>query len=1079
MTAAVPGQLSPEDLCRLLEVDFTGEQLAAASAPLEPCVVVAGAGSGKTSVMAARVVWLVATGQVRPDQVLGLTFTNKAAGELAGRINDALRRAGLTPEPMADSAGEGTLAAGTYLEPGVSTYHAYAQRLVVEHGLRIGVEPRSRLLVDATRFQLAARVLRDAKGPIRHVTRPMRMLIGDLVTLESELAEHLVSTEAVRDHDRKLIEIIDADDEAKPEVRKITTVARQRLEMLDLVDGFRARKRSLDLIDFADQVALGARLASECPAVGAIERDRYRVVLLDEYQDTSVGQRCLLSGLFGGGHPVTAVGDPCQAIYGWRGASVGNLDRFPSDFPTSAGRPAAVRLLSVNQRSGGLLLRLANAVAATLRKVHRIAELQPRADRAEAGDTIVALHHTYADEMAWMAGRVRAAVDAGTPPGEVAVLVRVRSDYPAVYAALLAEGLPVEVVGLGGLLSLPEVADLVAVLSVLDDPTSNAELVRLLTGPRWRIGPRDLVTLGRRAQELVRETSGSSPAGGTGPVVEPSMLDEDDSALEDAVAGIDPCDVVALADALDRPGRGPWSAEALERLTAMGRELRELRGHLGQPLLDVLHRVITATDLDVELAASSGAVQARRRESLAAFLDVAADFVDLDGEASLTSFLAYLRAAALYERGLDTISPSGADAVQVLTAHKAKGLEWDVVVVPDLVKSVFPGDRLRDQWTTSAWVLPYRLRGDAADMPACADWTKDGLVAFEKDCREHLEREERRLGYVAFTRARHTMIGSGHWWGPTQKKPRGPSPFLEELRQHCVAGHGVMAGWSDQPAEGGGNPALQQAVRLDWPLALEPTALRLREEAAAAVRADLAALAAGVPLPDVADLSHGECRLLADLDADAELLLQEDRAADVPVVREVTLPATLSASQLVRLHEDPAALARALARPLPYRPVPQARRGTRFHAWVEAEFGQRPLLDLDELPGAEDDGLGTDAELVALQRAFEGSAYAARQPFQLEAPFELSLAGRLVRGRIDAVYDLGDGRWEVVDWKTGKEPAHPLQLAIYRLAWAGLRACDLTDVVATFFYVRTGEISRPADLPDADALGRLLTGDGG
>ena len=1060
MTAVPLTEPAPADLRRLLGIDFTDEQIAAATAALEPVGVVAGAGSGKTSVMAARVVWLVATGQVRPDQVLGLTFTNKAAGELAARISDVLRRAGLVPEPAGERPGDRT-AEPAYLEPTVSTYHAYAQRLVLEHGLRIGVEPRSRLLVDATRFQLAARILREARGPIQHLTRPLRMLVGDLVALEGELSEHLVTTEEVREHDRKLIETIEADPTAGGVLRKVARVARQRLEMLDLVDAFRVRKRHLDLIDFADQVALGARLAAECPEVGAIERDRFRVVLLDEYQDTSVGQRSMLSGLFGGGHPVTAVGDPCQAIYGWRGASVANLDRFPGDFPTSAGRPAAVLPLSVNQRSGGLLLRLANAVASSLRKVHGVIELRPRADRADLGRTVVALHETYDGEMAWLARQVRAAVDAGTPPGKVAVLVRVRSDFPAVHAALVAEGLPVEVVGLGGLLSLPEVADVVAVLSVLDDPTSNAELVRLLTGPRWRIGPRDLVTLGRRAAELVR----GDPAVGSG---------DDDSALEEAVAGIDPCDLVSLADAVERPGRGPWSQEAVQRLTALGSELRELRRHLDQPLLDILHRVTATTGLEIELAASPDAVSARRRESIAAFLDVAADFVDLDGEASVTSFLAYLRAAVEHERGLDTISPSGADAVQVLTAHKAKGLEWDVVVVPDLVRTVFPATTVRDRWTTSAWVLPYPCRGDARDMPSCAEWTKDGLAAFDDQCREHQEREERRLGYVAFTRARKVVIASGHWWGSTQKKPRGPSPFLDELRRHCEAGHGVVDRWAAEPPGGAANPVLASRACLDWPVPLDPEASRLRQEAAAEVAA---AMAAGSAAPYAEEgLTEDERKLLAELDGDTELLLAEDRRGDRAEDRLVPLPATLSASQLVRLHSDPDGLARDLARPMPRRPVPQARRGTRFHAWVESRFGQRPLLDLDDVPGSDDGAVTGDAELVELQRAFERSEYAVRRPFQLEAPFQLALAGRLVRGRIDAVYDLGDGRWEVVDWKTGAEAADPLQLAIYRLAWSRLRSVDPAVVVATFFYVSTGEVVRPADLPDAEALARLLTG---
>lgn len=143
----------------------------------------------------------------------------------------------------------------------------------------------------------------------------------------------------------------------------------------------------------------------------------------------------------------------------------------------------------------------------------------------------------------------------------------------------------------------------------------------------------------------------------------------------------------------------------------------------------------------------------------------------------MTAFLSYLRAAEFYERGLDSTGPSGRDAVQVMTVHKAKGLEWDVVAVPDLVARVFPSDRGSDRWITCSQALPHPLRGDAADLPRVTEWNPKGIDQFKADCRSATELEERRLGYVAFTRARKTLIASGHWWGIEQKLPRGPSIF--------------------------------------------------------------------------------------------------------------------------------------------------------------------------------------------------------------------------------------------------------------------------------------------------------------
>ncbi len=1066
--------MNTDELCRALDKPFTDEQLAAITAPLEPGLIVAGAGSGKTTVMAARVVWLVANGHVAPEEVLGLTFTNKAAAELSSRIRTSLAAAGISTR--ADAG-----------EPVVSTYHSFAGRLVTEHGLRLGVEPRSRLLADATRFQLAARVLRRHRGPVVALTKTLSNLVGDLVALDAELSEHLVTPGQLVAWDQDWTASLDQQIAAWDEVprskghtdklRKWREVSAQRQELAGLVEAYREAKRDLDAVDFGDQVSLGARLAEGVPEVGELERATSRVVLLDEYQDTSVAQRRMLAGLFGSGHPVTAVGDPCQAIYGWRGASVSNLDGFPTHFPCPTGEPAAVHTLSINQRSGGRLLSLANDVAAALRQKHRVVELRAPEHKSALGAVQVALQPSWSEELVWVADQVVAAHEAGTDWREIAVLVRARRDFGDLHAVLVARGIPVEVVGLGGLLQLPEVADVVATLEVIEEPTANAALVRLLTGPRWRLGVRDLAQLGRRGKELLRSgvvdprLDEEDP-----PEVDETDLDVDDTALEEAVAGIDPCDVVALADVLERPGHAGWSPEALQRIRELGAELRDLRRHRDEPLLDLVHRVVETSGLDVELAASPEAVAARRKESLSAFLDVVARFADLDGETSLTSFLAFLRAADEHERGLDSIAPSGSDAVQLMTAHKSKGLEWDVVVCPDLTKKVFPSEGLKDQWPSTAAVLPGPLRGDAQDRPELGrDLTKEVLAAFENDSRDHLDREERRLGYVAFTRARQLLVGSGHWWGPTQKKQRGPSPFLEALRDHALAGHGTVEVWADAPAEDDDNPALRERPSFVWPAPYLPEALQRRRAAADQVRADVQRIAAGEPLEEDAGLLPWERDLLELLDKEARLLLDEEREAR-RAVRTVRLPMTMSASQVMRLQQDPEAFARELARPMPRPPAPAARRGTRFHAWVEALFEERPLLDPDELPGAEDDELGSDTDLLALQEAFLAGPWAARKPFAVEAPFALPLAGRVVRGRIDAVYDLGDGRWQVVDWKTGREAADPVQLAVYRLAWARLVGAPVDAVSGLFLYVRTGKEDCHDDLPGEAELEALLTG---
>lgn len=1142
-----PRLTDPEQLKELLGIPFTPEQTACITAPPAPQVIVAGAGSGKTTVMAARVVWLVGTGQVAPEQVLGLTFTNKAAGELAERVRKALVAAGVTdPDAIDPDDPPG--------EPGISTYHAFAGRLLTEHGLRIGLEPTTRLLADATRYQLAARVLREAPGPYPALTRSFPTLVSDLLALDAELAEHLVRPEQLAEYDTELLRTLETARLSNAELRRIPETAEARRELLTLTRRYREAKRSRDLLDFGDQIALSAELALTRPEVGAILRDAYRVVLLDEYQDTSVAQRLLLSALFGSGpdgaacgHAVTAVGDPCQAIYGWRGASVANLDDFPSHFPHADGTPATRYSLSENRRSGGRLLHLANNLAAPLRAMHEGVEaLRPAPGAERDGLVRCALLRTHTDELAWLADSIAHLVRTGKAPGEIAVLCRTAGDFPEIQAALVARDIPVEVVGLSGLLHLPEVADLVAVCEVLQDPGANAALVRLLTGPRWRIGPRDLALLGRRARLLVHRAAHGD--------------DEDfdpDRRLAEAVEGVDPAEVISLADALDtfldaggqEDDRLPFSAEARVRFARLAAELRELRRSLADPLMDVLHRVLSTTGLEVELSASPQALAARRRETLGNFLDVAARFAAVDGEATLLAFLGFLRTAAQYEKGLDNALPGGENTVKVLTAHKSKGLEWDVVAVPGLVAGQFPSGQSRDAWTTQSQVLPHALRGDRATLPALHALDAKGLKGFKEEMKEHQHTEELRLGYVTFTRPRTLLLGSGHWWGPSQKKPRGPSAFLHALYEHCVAGYGEIEAWEDGPAETEENPALSEAAADHaWPLPLDATALARRRAAADTVLDHLAAVTGeasraeetarpeGPPFPDdepfpedgvfdgdalpdeedpfeedpflddapfpdevpfpgghdgkpplphvpaartpaPARLTPEEARTLASWDRDLDALAGELRRARA-TVRDVLVPASLSATQLLRLADDPDGFARELARPMPRPPQPAARRGTRFHAWVESRFEELPLpmLGPDELPGGDesDADIADERDLAELKKAFERTPYARRTPYRVETPFQITLAGRIVRGRIDAVYRTGD-TYEIVDWKTSRtNTADPLQLAVYRLAWAELHGLALTDVTATFLFVRSGESVRPARLPGRPELERIL-----
>jgi DNA helicase II / ATP-dependent DNA helicase PcrA len=1127
-------RLSARAIARLLgRHEPTDEQVRVIESPLEPALVVAGAGSGKTETMAARVVWLIANKLVQPEQVLGLTFTRKAAGELTQRVQTRLAQLN---RALGEESGEAL--AGLDLDrPTVATYNAYAASLVADHGLRLGVEPSARLLGQAEQWQLASQVVESWDEDLG-TDKAVSTVTGAVVALSDALGEHLVDPVDARDRLTDMAEHLESvplgprQKKRTKDVDKLIGSVAERARFVDLVVEYRRRKRIAEALDFGDQVSFAAQLAREVPMVGAAERARFEVVLLDEYQDTSYAQVELLSGLFGGGHPVTAVGDPHQSIYGWRGASAAGLARFPGRFQRDDGIPAAVHYLSTSWRNDAAVLAAANVVSGPLRSrtgAGTNVEVPPLDLRPEAGDGVVSAHvATTLEEEAeaiaeWVAERWRSGAH---PDGRstAAVLCRARAQFPTIEVALRRRGLPVEVVGLGGLLSTPEVVDVVALLQAAHDPSRGDSLLRLLTGPRLNLGAADLHALGSWAADLARldDPRRAAAAATAGDETE----DDDPRVVEGDVS-----DHRSIVDALDdlppvgepaRDGR-VLSADAHRRLAALARLLRDLRGLTYLSLPELVVQAERALGLDVEAATAlalagagvGGAVSDRGREHLDAFRDVAASFAQSSDTATLGAFLAWLGVAGERERGLDMpVHEPDPDAVQVITAHAAKGLEWDAVAVAGLADGAFPtwdrGSRSGESssgWLSDLGELPYHLRGDADDLPSFA-WqhasdTKD-LVAlrdeFKLECGEHRLAEERRLAYVAFTRARRELFLTASWWG-TANRPRGISPFLAELADAGLVATDLWAPMPDADAE---NPRNAEELTAVWPApdqrpdgTGQPGAVAQQQRTARDVLRATAALVdeaaeerlvalAAMRLP--ADALTAPQGVLTDaaghdlVDLARMLLAERNRHAD----REVAFPAHVSASGLVRLAADRDAFALQLRRPVPVQPTVHARRGTRFHEWVEQFFTSATLLDVDDLPSAEDDDLPDDTDLDKLRDTFLGSEWSARMPIAVEADVETPVAGVMLRCRMDAVFKdpaTGPDAVVVVDWKTGREPldtgaraAREVQLAVYRLAWSRWTGLPLDQVSAAFYYVGSDTTVRPDRLLDEAELEALIMG---
>jgi DNA helicase-2/ATP-dependent DNA helicase PcrA len=430
--------------------------------------------------------------------------------------------------------------------------------------------------------------------------------------------------------------------------------------------------------------------------------------------------------------------------------------------------------------------------------------------------------------------------------------------------------------------------------------------------------------------------------------------------------------------------------------------------------------------------------------------------------------------------------------------HAAKGLQWPAVFIPGLAagekSQVFPArPRTPTTWTRNPRLIPFPLRGDKDDLPELPALDADSLAEFNEACAGRDLAEERRLAYVAATRAAFWLGCSGYWWGDATS-PLGPSAFLTEVRAACEAGAGTVARWAGQPADDADNPLLAEVDEADWPAS--PAGRHYAAVAAAA------ALVAGArragetqsgearsgdadqePTDDEQRLTEQERELVAAWQLDTGLLLAEREAhrarGDGPV--EVVLPARLSVSALVALARDPDELARQVRRPMPQPPARQARRGTAFHLWLEERFGQQRLIDDEEL-FLDDAAADPDDDLIELKARFEAGEWGGRWPREVEVPFDTQIGDRQIRGRIDAIFADPDGGYDVVDWKTGQPPrtrpendAVAVQLAAYRLAWSALADAPLEKVRAAFYYVRHDRTVRPADLLDANGLTALIS----
>lgn len=1112
--------LTPADIAAALgQFEPTDPQAQVIEGPLEPTLVVAGAGAGKTETMAARVVYLVATRKASPGQILGLTFTRKAAQQLARRVQERLDAFARSEEFLSRGEEVRDVAEAIRTEqPRISTYDSYAGDILASHGLLIPVEPDATVVNETDLFILVHSIVSewDYAFPWSVAT-----VVNRVISLSEQISSHLITTDTVREDEDLLSQAVESleSKSAKKDLQDAAAAQRDRLALLDVVDAVHERLRRESKLTFGMRMSYAAQLAQNFPDVVDAERRLTSVVLLDEYQDTGQAQRVMLASLFGGKEraplAVTAVGDPMQSIYGWRGASASNLDSFLTDFPCADG-DAHQRTLATSWRNPPEVLTLANSVTAELRhKSHgneksgaSVPILEPKPN-PQRGDVNLGVFGTVDEEREWLAARMAEKyrayeADHGNPP-RAAVLVRRNADSEPLARALRAEGLEVEVLSSGGLLDVPEVSDVLALMRVAVNPGDDAAAVRLLTGDRFRLGAADLAALHERAREIS---------------FRPARTDEDDAEGIDrlraqfaALAELENVDNAGLADAAHNPARGAFTAAGREALASFDASVSAVRDRLDQGPAHVLGVAETELGLDVEVRVRAKLGQGEGRQQLDTLARRAADFAD-HPDASVQAFLDYLDIARDVERGLAQEIVPQDGRVQILTVHSAKGLEWNIVAVPHVVKERFPKEKAPSNWVKNSWEIPSHLRGDrrTEDNPGGVP-TVDILQATNykeldqlltghiNELKSTVREEDRRLFYVALTRSDSALLVSGHHWSEGVQKPTGPSQFLDELRDTVLDARHIAAidKWVTDP--GDENPLESSKARGAWPEYGAENDEATPSSHSAVAGADRAT-AGSVPV-DLAGVGEDTIAAIvssageeftdpraAEWLSEALIHIRQARKAASDVIR-VEIPARLTATQHVALERDPAGFAVNVLRPMPQKPNQFARRGTSFHAWVEEYFtaATQFLIADDELPGSGDDDW-EGANQQALREQFLTSHWAQKTAAAVEVPFAVSIGGQIKVGKMDAVFRDGDD-WIVVDWKTGAKPGASspdsagarkhrrdvaIQLAIYRIAWARILEEEtgvpvpLERIRGAFHYIGSGEDVYPEHLPSEEEL---------
>ncbi|HWG24732.1 ATP-dependent DNA helicase [Actinospica sp.] len=959
-----------------------------------PLLVLAGPGTGKTTTLVEAVLDRMSGERaVRPEEILVLTFSRAAAAELRDRIGARL----------GDTVGV----------PGATTFHSFCFALLgrfKDPGLFS--EPL-RLLSGPEQDVVIRELVRGTIDPVTGWQGPsgapdearwpgaLRAALGTRGFAEELRAVLLRAREQGLDPARlrEFAERADRED--------WRAAARFFGEYLDVTD-------ARGVLDYAELVHRAVLLA-ETPEVREQLRAAYRVVFVDEYQDTDPAQVRLLEALAGAGRELVVVGDPDQSIYAFRGADLHGILEFPERFRTNEAEPAPIAVLRTSRRSGPTLLGASRRVARRMpltrlpaEKVRAHRELSPAQDGPAEGSVSVLMFPSVSVEQAALADLLRRAhLEDGVDWAEMAVLTRTGDQLSAIRRALSAGNVPVEVRAEQlPLAREPAVATLLLALRCAADPTAlTPETARsLLTGPLAGLDSGDLRRLGRalRAEETLANNGAALPRPADQlireAVAEPAIL----AAIEPSIGGTARNLALVLRSATETLANGGVVEDALWVLW---------NGTAEQPA-----RWPGRLRRAVDRGGTAGRLADRDLDAVIALFALSARAQERTGHAGVTDFISGLQAQDI---AADTLAEKAArgGAVQLMTAHGAKGLQWRLVVVAGVQEGLWPDLRHRGSLLDADRIGPLGLSDPLSTAALLA--------------------EERRLFYVAVTRARERLVvsavrGEG-------EDGETPSRFLNELGVEPVS-----AGFARQ------RPLRLTALLAELRRYATAPAGAVSEELRQAAVLRLARIAAA-QAPDGTPLAPS---------AEPERWwgLYERTDNPTPIVRP-DLPVPLSASAVEALDACP--LRWFLERPAAAQEQSTDKQGFGlvFHALAEEVATGATAADIDVLMDRLDrvwDRLPfearwqSDQERRAARRALErflvwhGRHREGRKFVAAEREFDttLTVGGVDVRlhGYIDRVEVNAQGQVFLVDFKTGKTPKTPreaeksAQLAVYQLA---------------------------------------------